>query len=159
MFGRIPRRWSLAALVGSCRDRVAQCVCQPVVRPRLLGTASLALFVGLVAFVAAAGAQPPTPTPTSAAASGPVKVCTTALADTVRNIILMIQLGGPLIGGTVGIAAMVLKPLVRGEDLKRKLKQLRDGGIFWGVIIAPLSITSLQFLVNSIVVGGSTCSF
>lgn len=116
------------------------------------------LLILLVTVVAPVVAQTPTPTPTSAAGSGPSGICTTPLADTIRNMIRMIQFGGPLIGGVVAVAAMILKPLVRGEDVKRKLKQLRDGAFLWGVIAAPLSITTIQFVVNGVVVGGPTCS-
>lgn len=127
-------------------------------RRRTLIFASLALVVGLLAFVAPAVAQPPTPTPTPAAGSGPADVCTTDLAETIRNMILMIQFGGPLLGGFVGAAAMVLKPLMRGEDMKRKMKQLRDGAIIWAVIAAPLFVTTIQYVVTGVVVGAPTCS-
>lgn len=157
MAGTSRSDWVLAAVIDSCRDRVAQCACQLVGRPRLLGTASLAFFVGLVAFVAAAGAQPPTPTPTPAG-TGPSDICTTNLAETIRNMILLIQFGGPLIGGLVGAGAMVLKPVMRGEDMKRKLKQLRDGAIIWGVVAAPLFVTTIQYVVTGVVVGAPTCS-
>lgn len=102
----------------------------------------------LVAFVAPAAAR-----------AGPEAICTTDLADTIRNIFLLIQFGGPLVGGVVGTGAMVIKPYLRGEDMKRQAKQLRDGAFLWGVVAAPLAMTMVQFLLNNVVAGGSTCGF
>lgn len=116
------------------------------------------LLILLVTVVAPVVAQPPTPTPTPAAGTGPSDICTTDLAETIRNMILMIQFGGPLLGGLVGAGAMLLKPVMRGEDMKRKMKQLRDGAIIWGVVAAPLFVTTIQYVVTGVVVGAPTCS-
>jgi hypothetical protein len=85
--------------------------------------------------------------------------CETNMAETVRNIFTVIQFGGPLIGGTLFLGATVATPAVRRADLKKELKELRTQGLVWGVIVAPLATAILQFILNNVVAGGSSCGF
>lgn len=85
--------------------------------------------------------------------------CQTALAQTIMNLFGVIQLGGPLLGGLVALGATVSLPMVRRSDLKREIKEVRNQGILWGVIVAPLGTTIIQFLVNNVVAGAPSCSF
>ncbi|WP_250137807.1 hypothetical protein [Halorientalis salina] len=81
------------------------------------------------------------------------------MAETVRNIFSIIQFGGPLIGGTLFLAATVATPAVRRADLKKEIKELRNQALIWGVIVAPLATVILQFLLNNVVAGGASCGF
>lgn len=85
--------------------------------------------------------------------------CTSELAETVRNIFTVIQFGGPLIGGVIALGATVTIPTVRRVDLKKELKEIRNQGIIWGVLVAPLATVILQFILNNVVAGGSSCGF
>lgn len=85
--------------------------------------------------------------------------CTTDMATTIKNIFQIIQFGGPLIGGTLAVGAAVATPTIRRSDLKKELKEIRNQGIIWGVIIAPLATAIIQFILNTIVAGGASCSF
>lgn len=85
--------------------------------------------------------------------------CDTAMADTIRNIFTIIMLGGPLIGGVIALGATVVLPTVRRSDRKLELKEMRNQGIIWGVIVAPLGTALIGFILNNIVVGGSGCGF
>lgn len=85
--------------------------------------------------------------------------CQTALAQTIMNMFGVIQLGGPLLGGLVALGATVSLPMVRRSDLKREIKQVRNQGILWGVIVAPLGTSIVQFLLANVVAGGPACSF
>ncbi len=85
--------------------------------------------------------------------------CSTDMAETVRNIFSIIQFGGPLIGGTLFLAATVATPAVRRADLKKEIKELRNQALIWGVIVAPLATVILQFLLNNVVAGGASCGF
>ena len=85
--------------------------------------------------------------------------CQTALARTVKNIFTVIQFGGPLIGGVVALGSTVALSAVRRADLKRELKEMRNQGIVWGVIVAPLGTVTIQFILNNIVAGGGSCAF
>ncbi|WP_136591469.1 hypothetical protein [Salinigranum halophilum] len=86
-------------------------------------------------------------------------LCETALAETVMNIFTVIQFGGPLIGGVVALGATVGLSVVRRSDHKREIKELRNQGIVWGVVVAPLGTVIIQFILNSIVAGGASCTF
>ncbi|MDS0223787.1 hypothetical protein NDI54_20885 [Haloarcula sp. S1AR25-5A] len=85
--------------------------------------------------------------------------CETDMAVTIKNIFTLIQFGGPLVGGTLALGAAVATPMVRQADTKMELKQIRTQGLIWGVIIAPLATTIVQFLLSSVVSGGTSCSF
>lgn len=86
-------------------------------------------------------------------------LCETALAETLMNIFTVIQFGGPLIGGVVALGATVGLSVVRRSDHKREIKELRNQGIVWGVVVAPLGTVIIQFILNSIVAGGASCTF
>lgn len=81
------------------------------------------------------------------------------MADTVRNGFTVIQFGGPLVGGFLALGATVATPAVRRADIKKELKTIRNQGFIWGVIVAPLATPILQFVLNSVVAGGASCSF
>lgn len=85
--------------------------------------------------------------------------CDTAMADTIRNIFTIIMLGGPLVGGVIALGATVVLPAVRRSDMKLELKEMRNQGLLWGVIVAPLGTAMVGFLLNNVVVGGSGCGF
>ncbi|MFD1588110.1 hypothetical protein ACFR9U_14090 [Halorientalis brevis] len=85
--------------------------------------------------------------------------CSSDMAETARNVFTVIQFGGPLIGGTVFLGATVAIPVVRRSDLKKEFKELRNQGLVWGVLVAPLATVILQFLLNNVVAGGSSCGF
>jgi len=85
--------------------------------------------------------------------------CQTDMAMTIKNIFTLIQFGGPLVGGTLALGAAVATPMVRQADTKMELKQIRTQGLVWGVIVAPLATTIVQFLLSSVVSGGTSCSF
>lgn len=85
--------------------------------------------------------------------------CQTALAQTIKNLFSVIQFGGPLIGGVIALGATVALSSVRRSDLKREIKELRNQGIIWGVIVAPLGTVIIQFILNNIVAGGGSCAF
>ncbi|WP_436926212.1 hypothetical protein [Halosimplex amylolyticum] len=85
--------------------------------------------------------------------------CQTDMATTIRNLFTLIQFGGPLIGGLVALGATVAIPLLRRVDTKKELKSMRVQAVVWGVIVAPLGTTILQFLLTSVVAGGASCSF
>jgi len=108
------------------------------------------LVVGLV--VVATG-------PVLAQSGGAASFCGTQLADTIKNVFSLIQFGGPLIGGTLALGAVVAMPVVRRSDRKLELKEMRNQAIIWGVIVAPLASVTIAFILNNIVAGGSSCSF
>ena len=81
------------------------------------------------------------------------------MATTIGNLFTLIQFGGPLIGGVIALGAIVAIPTVRRADLKKELKEIRNQGIIWGVIVAPLGTTIITFLLNNVVAGGSSCGF
>ena len=39
------------------------------------------------------------------------------------------------------------------------MKSVRNQGLLWGVIVAPLGTEIVQFILNNIVVGGTSCGF
>jgi len=85
--------------------------------------------------------------------------CSTDMATTIQNLFTVIQFGGPLIGGTLALGAAVATPAVRRSDVKKELKEIRNQGVIWGIIIAPLATAIVQFLLNTVVSGGSSCTF
>mgnify|MGYP000114968605 CR=1 FL=1 len=85
--------------------------------------------------------------------------CDSDMATTIGNLFTLIQFGGPLIGGVIALGAIVAIPTVRRADLKKELKEIRNQGIIWGVIVAPLGTTIITFLLNNVVAGGSSCGF
>jgi hypothetical protein len=94
-----------------------------------------------------------------AAQSPGASFCQTALAQTIQNVFSVIQFGGPLVGGVIALGATVALSSVRRSDTKRELKELRNQGIMWGVIVAPLGTVIIQFILNNIVAGGGSCAF
>lgn len=85
--------------------------------------------------------------------------CASELAETIRNVFTVIQFGGPLVGGVLALGATVAIPTVRRVDLKKELKEVRNQGIIWGVIVAPLGTVILQFILTNVVAGGTSCGF
>lgn len=85
--------------------------------------------------------------------------CNSDMATTIKNLFTLIQFGGPLIGGVIAMGAIVAIPTVRRADLKKELKEIRNQGIIWGVIVAPLGTAIVTFLLNNVVAGGSSCGF
>ena len=96
--------------------------------------------------------------PVSAQSAG-AAFCETDMATTIRNMFSLIQFGGPLIGGVIALGAVVVAPVVRRADAKREIKEVRNQAVIWGVIVAPLGVVILQFLLTSVVAGGSSCNF
>lgn len=96
--------------------------------------------------------------PVAAQTSG-TAFCETDMATTIRNVFTLIQFGGPLIGGTIALGAIVATPYVRRADAKRDVKEIRNQAIIWGLIVAPLATTIVGFLLNEVVAGGTSCGF
>ena len=113
------------------------------------GLAQLALvFAGLVLFVGTAAAQSPGEA-----------FCNTDMAQTIQNIFTLIQFGGPLLGGVLALGATVALPFVRRSDWKKEMKGIRNQGLLWGVIVAPLGTQIVAFILNNVVAGGTSCGF
>lgn len=112
----------------------------------------VATLIG-VAGLAALGVQP------VAAQSAGQAFCDTALVKTLGNLLTVIQMGGPLLGGLVALGATVSMPMVRRTDVKREIKTARNQGLVWGIIVAPLATTIIKFLLQHVVVGAPTCGF
>lgn len=93
------------------------------------------------------------------AQSGVSAFCETDMAATIQNLFTLIQFGGPLIGGVIALGATVATPTVRRADMKKELKEMRNQAIIWGLLVAPLATTIIQFLLNNIVAGGASCGF
>lgn len=85
--------------------------------------------------------------------------CETNMALTIKNLFTVIQFGGPLVGGLIALGAMVALPTIRRADLKKEVKEIRNQGLVWGVIVAPLGTGIIQFLLNDVVAGGVSCGF
>jgi hypothetical protein len=96
--------------------------------------------------------------PVAAQSSG-TAFCATDMATTIRNVFTLIQFGGPLVGGTIALGAIVATPYVRRADAKREIKEVRNQAIIWGLIVAPLATTIVGFLLNEVVAGGASCGF
>lgn len=109
----------------------------------------LLILLPLVLFVGNAVAQSGTGT----------AFCDTNMAKTIKNIFTLIQFGGPLIGGVLALGATVAIPFVRRSDWKKEMKTVRNQGLLWGVIVAPLGTTIIQFILNNVVAGGTSCGF
>ena len=113
------------------------------------GLAQLAVvFAGLVLFVGTAAAQSPGEA-----------FCNTDMAQTIQNIFTLIQFGGPLLGGVLALGATVALPFVRRSDWKKEMKGIRNQGLLWGVIVAPLGTQIIAFILNNVVAGGTSCGF
>jgi len=113
------------------------------------GLARLAVvFAGLVLFVGTAAAQSPGEA-----------FCNTDMAQTIQNIFTLIQFGGPLLGGVLALGATVALPFVRRSDWKKEMKGIRNQGLLWGVIVAPLGTQIVAFILNNVVAGGTSCGF
>ena len=110
--------------------------------PVLLALLPLVLFVG-----------------TAAAADPGAAFCDSNMVETIKNIFTILQFGGPLIGGLAFIGAILAIPLTRRSDRKKQIKSVRNQGLLWGVIVAPLGTEIVQFILNNIVVGGTSCGF
>lgn len=85
--------------------------------------------------------------------------CETNLVQTVLNMMGVLRLAGPLLGGVIAIGAVAFTPMARSSEQKKQLTELRNQGVIWGVIVAPLGTTFLQFLLSDVVVGASACGF
>ncbi|QGA81931.1 hypothetical protein [Halomicrobium sp. LC1Hm] len=85
--------------------------------------------------------------------------CDSSMAQTIQNLFTVIQFGGPLIGGVLALGATVAIPTIRRADMKKELKEVRNQGVIWGVIVAPLATTILGFILNNVVAGGTSCGF
>ena len=109
----------------------------------LLALLPLILFVGTAAAQSSTGSA----------------FCGTEMAETIKNIFTLIQFGGPLIGGVLALGATVAIPFVRRSDWKKEMKTIRNQGLLWGVIVAPLVTTIIQFILNNVVAGGTSCGF
>jgi hypothetical protein len=113
------------------------------------GLAQLALvFAGLVLFVGTAAAQSPGEA-----------FCNMDMSQTIQNIFTPIQFGGPLLGGLLALGATVGLPFVRRSDWKKEMKEIRNQGLLWGVIVAPLGTQIVAFILNNVVAGGTSCGF
>jgi hypothetical protein len=119
---------------------------RPYIRIALLLVAFIGLCTGTVA------AQEETPSPGSA-------FCDTEMAATIQNIFTIIQFGGPLVGGALALGATVAMPVVRRSDRKKGLRTVQMQGLLWGVIVAPLGTEIVQFILDNVVVGGTSCGF
>jgi hypothetical protein len=96
---------------------------------------------------------------TAAAQSPGQSFCNTDMAQTIQNIFTLIQFGGPLLGGVLALGATVVLPFVRRSDWKKEMKEIRNQGLLWGVIVAPLGTQIIAFILNNVVAGGSSCGF
>jgi hypothetical protein len=85
--------------------------------------------------------------------------CETQMAQTIKNMFTLIQFGGPLLGGLVALGAIVTIPAVRRADRKEDLKEIRNQGLIYGVLVAPLGTAIVTFLLNNVVAGGASCGF
>lgn len=112
----------------------------------------------LTRWIAVGGGVSLLATPVAAQSIGQ-SFCQTALAQTLLNIFQLIQFGGPLLGGVIALGATVVLPTIRRSDLKREIKELRNQGVIWGIIVAPLGTTIIQFILSNVVAGGASCSF
>ena len=121
-------------------------------RIALLNRMSVQLSMGVIVLVVLAS-EP------AAAQDIGEQFCETEMATTIKNLFTMIQFGGPLVGGTLALGAAVATPAVREVDTKKELKQIRNQGLIWGVMVAPLASTIIQFILSTIVSGGASCSF
>jgi hypothetical protein len=83
--------------------------------------------------------------------------CNTEMAGTIQNLFTIIQFGGPLVGGVLALGATVAMPVVRRSDRKKGLRTIQMQGLLWGVIVAPLGTEIVQFILNNVVVGGTSC--
>jgi len=96
---------------------------------------------------------------TAAAQSPGQSFCNTDMAQTIQNIFTLIQSGGPLLGGVLALGATVGLPFVRRSDWKKEMKEIRNQGLLWGVIVAPLGTQIIAFILNNVVAGGSSYGF
>jgi|GEM_PF-1107788 len=85
--------------------------------------------------------------------------CETDMALTIKNVFSIIQFGGPLIGGVVALGTTVAMTTVRRADLKKEMKEARNQAVIWGIIVAPLGTAIVQFMLNNVVVGATSCGF
>lgn len=85
--------------------------------------------------------------------------CNTDMAATIQNLFTIIQFGGPLVGGVLALGATVAMPMIRRSDRKKGLRTIQMQGLLWGVIVAPLGTEIVQFILNNVVVGGTSCGF
>ena len=81
------------------------------------------------------------------------------MAQTIQNIFTLIQSGGPLLGGVLALGATVALLFVRRSDWKEEMEGIRNQGLLWGVIVAPLGTQIVAFILNNVVAGGSGCGF
>lgn len=96
--------------------------------------------------------------PATAQSTG-TEFCGTQMAATIKNMFTLIQFGGPLIGGLLALGATVIIPMSRRSDRKKEMKELRNQGLIYGVLVAPLGTAIISFLLNNVVAGGASCGF
>jgi hypothetical protein len=134
-----------------------------ILRSAFAGLTPTLAWLGLtIAGLAVLVVEPAAAQTTTAAPNGTgvgSSFCQTDMATTVQNLFTLIQFGGPLIGGLVALGTTVAIPVIRRADTKKELKSMRVQAVVWGVIVAPLGTTILQFLLTSVVAGGASCSF
>lgn len=85
--------------------------------------------------------------------------CDTDIVATIQNVFTLIQFGGPLVGGVLALGATVALPAVSRTDRKKELTEMRNQAVVWGVLVAPLGTAIIAFLLNNVVVGGTSCGF
>lgn len=116
-------------------------------------TAATWSLLPVVLFVGVAAAQ------TNATGGTGSAFCGTAMATTIKNVFTVIQFGGPLVGGVLALGATVTLPMSGRSDRKQRLMEIRNQGLLWGVLVAPLGTEIVGFLLNNVVSGGSSCAF
>ena len=60
--------------------------------------------------------------------------CETNMAQTILNMIRVVRLAGPLLGGLIAIGAVAVAPGIRGAEGERGLEDMRHRGGVWGGI-------------------------
>ncbi|WP_277552348.1 hypothetical protein [Halobaculum limi] len=85
--------------------------------------------------------------------------CDTDMVATIKNVFTLIQFGGPLIGGVIALGSTVALPAVSRADRKKEVTEMRNQAVIWGVLVAPLGTAIIAFLLNNVVVGGTSCGF
>lgn len=128
------------------------CTDESTTTPHIIHRTIHSLLSALLPFILFVG--------TAAAQSNPGNAfCNSNMATTIQNLFTVIQFGGPLAGGVLALGGTVAIPFARRSDWKKEMKSIRNQGLLWGVIVAPLGTEIVQFILNNIVVGGTSCGF
>lgn len=85
--------------------------------------------------------------------------CESAMMETIRNVFTLIQFLGPLLGGILALGATVAMPAAQRPEQDMELKRIRNQAVVYGVLVAPLATTLLEFLLEHVVAGGASCAF